>query len=260
MSPPPLPYSLSMVMSRMSAIALSHGGLASPTRLIPLEEERQQEHNRGSPSKNRERIDVRQRSRLSDRRPISSSKGLVEGKRAIQARCRQVSGQHSNALQKSWVPRRDVRSQVSLVDLRSAGNEGRHHGSADTASDVAHEVQQSGYAVAFFRRHSHIGNQGDRDKQKPEANHLDDSQHARMAKADLKIQRSGRVKHGERKRQPANGDEITRLDLAGQRSYHRHKEEQQESSSGEDQTRQGRGVSQQGLEELRNHHQSSKQQ
>src|SRR5262249_59349038 len=111
-------------------------------------------------------VDISQRSSLGDGLSIDARLSLPESKVAVQAGCGQAVRQSGNRLTKSRAPRRDMRNEIRLMDLRPARDHSSNQRRADAAPDVAHEVQQTGNGVALLRGHSDVRDQGDGDKQK----------------------------------------------------------------------------------------------
>jgi len=101
----------------------------------------------------------------------------------------------------------------AVVILGASGDQRRHHRGPDTASNVAHEVDDAGHHVALFLRDPDVGGQRDRDKQKPDADHLHGANPGRVPEVHEQPEMRRRVDHRQGHRQPAKGDQVARLDL-----------------------------------------------
>src|SRR2546426_9659009 len=144
----------------------------SGARLILFEREGQQEHNRGSHSQDPICIDVGQRSRLTDQRPIKPAICLSRGPRSIQTGNTQTRRETPVGKSEGRLPLRKMSREIDLMKLGAARNQRGYHRCSDACSDIAHEVHESCNAVALLSRHSNVRNQVNGNKQETQAEHL----------------------------------------------------------------------------------------
>jgi len=145
-------------------VLLGHHALTA--ELVFLEGEGEHKHNCGDDRQDQEGIQVCQRRCLPYDRSINQRVRLIHGGVATHARREQAIGQPRSRIGKAALSTSDVRHQVHLMDLRSTGNERRHHGCTHAAADIAHEVNQTGDAAAFLGRHPDVRHKIDGYEQK----------------------------------------------------------------------------------------------
>ena len=77
---------------------------------------------------------------------------------------------------KLGLSRPGVFDQPCLMELRAPRNQRGDQGGSDTASHIAHEIDDSGDRVVLLRRNSDVSHQRDRHEQESQTNNLSDAQ------------------------------------------------------------------------------------
>src|SRR4029077_2543090 len=88
---------------------------------------------------------------------------------------RQALGQAVSQILEVRIVRSGVFDQPSLMELRAPRNQGRNQGGSHAASDIAHEVNDSGDRVVFLRRNSDVGHKSDWHEQESQTKNLSDA-------------------------------------------------------------------------------------
>ena len=160
---------------------------------------------------------------------------------------------------KEGLTERRVRRQIRLVDLRPARDERGHHRRSDAASDIAHEVDQAGDAVTFLRSDTDVRCQVDGNEEESQAKYLHHPEDAGRSKADVEVQLLSRNVHPYGKGQPAEGNDVSRLELGCKHTCNGHQKQQQKTAAGKHQAGRLGCVTHQRLKKLRHHDEARKQ-
>src|SRR6185312_10212841 len=146
-----------------------------------------------------------------------------------------------------------------LVVLSAPGNHRGDNRRSNTTANVAHEIDQSGYTIAFFRRYSDIACHGNRNKQESNADDLDDAEPHGKPEADQEIGAIRGVVQTTRQSKPAGSNQISRLDLCREPPNDGHHQKQDQTAGGEHESGELGSVAHKRLEELRNHDKGAEQ-
>ena len=146
------------------------------------------------------------------------------------------------------------------MELRAPRNQRGDQRRSHAASHVAHEIDDSGDRIVFLRRNSDVSHQRNRHEQKSQTNHLGDAQPHGCTEADLQVNSLRGIEHGDGQGQPAEGDQVARLELRRQLAHDRHLKQQDEASGRKRKPGQLRGVTHERLQKLRHQHQAAEQQ
>src|SRR3974390_93530 len=247
----------------MPQVAHRHHSLfrhdAATAELIFLQEEGEPQHDESDRPQQDIGIDVSQRGCLGDDGSVDDGIGNLAGLDGVSPGGDDAGCQSRHSFRQISGAGRDVSDQIGLMHLGAAGENRGDHRRSDTATDIAHEVDQAGHAPAFFGRNADEGNQVDWDEEKGKTNDLEYAEPCGAAKANSELKLASRKEHSEGDGEPAEGNQVASLNFAGEDADYGGHEEQEQASAGEHESCGFRGVTQKRLQEERQHDQGGEQ-
>src|SRR5580658_6662994 len=186
----PLPYSRSIVMiliieSLASQLTgLTHSHPATGLGIILANDEGEQKHYARRDGQHPENIDVSECLYLSSHSSVKQTVGPLGRVGNADAGVHQTQAQSFDLVLNRPIEPSGMLRQHHLVNLRAPRQQRRDHRGSYAAADIAHEVDDAGYAIGLFGGHPDIASHGYGNKQKAEAYGLNQTQHGSRLKTD----------------------------------------------------------------------------